>query len=150
MNTKSCKIHWIPWYSIDFIAFHKILWISLHSIGFYGFHWIPHDSMDSIGFYAKLLEIQNSKKYRNFLLYFICFFSRWNAIFRTPPSYIRIITDFGVRGANRPHMCADSMDFIGFPLYFICFCNGLWGPAKIKHNVNVLQNGLNHACQKPL
>ena len=42
MNTKSCKIHWIPQYSMDFIAFHRILWISLHSIGFYAFHWIPN------------------------------------------------------------------------------------------------------------
>ena len=55
MNSKSCKIHWIPRYSMNSIAFHGILWISLHSIGFYGFHWIPHDSMHSIGFYAKFL-----------------------------------------------------------------------------------------------
>ena len=28
--------------------------------------------------------------------------------------------------------------------------NGFWGPAKMDHNVNVVQNGLNYACQKPL
>ena len=111
MNTKSCKIHWIPLDFIDFIAFHMILYNSLHSIGFYGFHWIPQDSVHSIELHKILWISLDSLRFFGFhqILYDSVDCIGLHTILRISLDSIRFTEFYCIP--------QDSMDFIGFQKY---------------------------------
>ena len=112
MKARSCKIHWIPYDFMDFIAFHRILQNSLQSIGFNGFHWIPQDSVDSIGFNKIPWISLDSLRFYGF-----------HQILQDSVDFIGLHTILWISldsiGFNEFHWIPQhSMDFIGFQKYY--------------------------------